>query len=222
MTKFKSNIEFLGLNYKKEIRNIIFILLILVILVVFSIFFLKELILKISLIVGSIVILYLYISRYSSMKNKLLKERIDEFIIVISYFEIFIKNKFNVYNSIQSLVPYCSNWMSDQINQLLKNIDEDKSVEPFVKFGKVFDNPLIENVCVSIFQMVEEGENTHGLTQFSLLFQEINKKHQEEKLTSKINSLESMNTYPLIGSAGITILLTAGILSIIGDLINVI
>ena len=27
MTKFKSNIEFLGLNYKKEIRNITFMIL---------------------------------------------------------------------------------------------------------------------------------------------------------------------------------------------------
>ena len=222
MKKFKKNLEFLGLNYKKEIRNIVFINLLIIAIIVFSIFFIKEPLLLILMIVGAALLEYLYISRYSSMKAKLLKERIDEFIIIISYFEIFIKNNFNVYNSIQSLVPYCSNWMSDQINQLLKNIDEDKSVEPFVKFGKEFDNPLIENVCISIYQMVEEGENTLGLTQFSILFQEINKKHQEELLNAKIKSLDSMNTYPLIGSAGITILLTTGILSIIGDLINVI
>ena len=94
MKKFKKNLEFLGLNYKKEIRNIVFINLLIIAIIVFSIFFIKEPLLLILMIVGAALIEYLYISRYSSMKAKLLKERIDEFIIIISYFEIFIKNNY--------------------------------------------------------------------------------------------------------------------------------
>ena len=41
-------------------------------------------------------------------------------------------------------------------------------------------------------------------------------------LDKKVKSLESLNTFPLIGAAAITIILTFGIFSIIGDLINVI
>jgi hypothetical protein len=70
--------------------------------------------------------------------------------------------------------------------------------------------------------MIEEGENTTSINQFSLLFKDIGKKHQEEQLNRHIKKLESLNIYPLIGAASITVLLTLGVLSIVGDLVNVI
>ena len=44
----------------------------------------------------------------------------------------------------------------------------------------------------------------------------------KEMLHKKINSLDSMNVFPLVGAASITVILTIGVLSIIGDLINVV
>ena len=221
MKKFKSLLAYLDLDYKKEIRNIILITLALLIINIASFLFLKQMFLSLIFLIFSVVIIYLYISRYSSLKTKLIKERKEELISIISYFEIFILNNYNVYNSIQSLLPYCSGWMSDKISSLLEKIDEDKSVVPFIEFSKEFDDPIIENLLISIYQMIEEGENTNGLTQFSFLFKEINKKHQEENLEKKISSLDSMNVFPLIGAGSITIILTIGVLSIVGDLINV-
>mgnify|MGYP003297993930 FL=1 len=112
--------------------------------------------------------------------------------------------------------------MKEAIGNLLKNIDEDKSVQPFVDFARLFNNTIIENVMISIYQMIDEGENVHSVSQFSLLFNEFAKNNEENAFDKKVKSLESLNTFPLIGAAAITIILTFGIFSIIGDLINVI
>ena len=222
MKKFKEIISYIGLDYKKEIRNIVLIILSLLVVNVACFIFIKVIAVSCILFICSPLIIYLYISRYKNIKEKLIKERNDELVSLISYFDIFILNNFNVYNSIQSLIPYCSGWMKDKVNLLLENIDKDKSVTPFMVFAKEFQNPLIENLMISIFQMIEEGESIEGISQFSLLYKEIDKKHQEEMLHKKINSLDSMNVFPLVGAASITVILTIGVLSIIGDLINVV
>ena len=137
-------------------------------------------------------------------------------------FKIFISNNTNFYNLLEALIPYCSYWMKEEVEKLLRNIDEDKSVQPFVDFGKIFNNSIIENVMISIYQMIDEGENIHSLSQFSLLFNEFSKSNDEETYEKKVKSLDSMYTFPLIGAGIITIVLTFGLFSIIGDLINVI
>lgn len=222
MKNFKKTLNFLSLDYKKEITKIVFLSILLICLNTLLFIFNKTIAVNIIALVGSITLLYLYASRYSSLKKQLMKERENEFISIISYFKIFISNNLNVYNSLEALLPYCSYWMKEEVEKLLRNIDEDKSVQPFVDFGKVFNNTVIENVMISIYQMIDEGENMHSLSQFSLLFNEFSKNNDEEAYEKKIKSLDSMNTFPLIGAGVITIILTFGLFSIIGDLINVI
>ena len=89
-------------------------------------------------------------------------------------------------------------------------------------FAKKFNNTVIENVMISIYQMIDEGENIQSLSQFSLLFNEFAKTNEDSLFDKKVKSMDTMNTFPLIGAAAITIILTFGIFSIIGDLINVI
>ena len=222
MKNFKNLCIFLNLDYKKEMTKIVVILIASILISSLLVIFNKMVAINIIFLIAVVVINYLYISRYSSYKQSLLKERENEFISIISYFKIFITNNFNVYSSFESLLPYCSNWMKEAIGNLLKNIDEDKSVQPFVDFARLFNNTIIENVMISIYQMIDEGENVHSVSQFSLLFNEFAKNNEENAFDKKVKSLESLNTFPLIGAAAITIILTFGIFSIIGDLINVI
>ena len=222
MRNFKKTCEFLSLDYKKELTKIISLITITLLMTITLFIFNKMIAINIVTLITSILINYLYISRYASLKQNLLKERVNEFISIISYFKIFITNNFNVYSSFEALTPYCSQWMKEEVENLLKNIDEDKSVQPFVDFAKKFNNTVIENVMISIYQMIDEGENIQSLSQFSLLFNEFAKTNEDSLFDKKVKSMDTMNTFPLIGAAAITIILTFGISSIIGDLINVI
>lgn len=220
MNKIKKDIEFIGLSYQKEMIKLVVINVLLILLDIVTYLFLDQLYITIGIGVGLILINYLYLSSYSSKKDKLIEEREDEFIQMITYFQIFISNNMNVYHAFESLIHYSSPWMANEIEYMLNEIDNDKSVKPFVNFAHKFKSTIIENIMLSIYQMVEEGESLKRLSQFTLLFDDFSKTHKKEKLDLKVKSLETINMFPLIGSGFIAVILTFGVMSIIGELIN--
>lgn len=218
----KETIEFVGLSYTKEMLKIIVLNLLVLGSVALIYFLLNNVVLSIFILIALIVIDYFLLSRFNDKKKALLKNRENELIAIISYFEVYVQNKNNVYQSFNMLIPYCSPWMKDKIEVLLKEIDEDKSVQPFVNFASNFHQLSTHSLMLSIYQMVDQGENTHQLKQFDVIFTELARNRNREMMEQKSNSLANMSTFPLIGAGLITITLTMSILSILGDLINVV
>ena len=165
---------------------------------------------------------YFMFSRYNDKKKTILKNRENELVSIISCFDVYIRNNKNVYQSFNQLIPYCSNWMKEKIEDLLKEIDEDKSIQPFVNFASNFQNLSMHSLMISIYQMVDQGESSEQLTHFNVIFDEISRNRQQEMIAQKDKALSGMSTFPLIGAGMITVALTISILTILGDLINVI
>ncbi len=218
----KERIELLGLSYGKEIAILVTFLLVFVVGGVSIIFFLKETIIGAVIIAFGPIVDVVYISRYSSLEKKQEKEHVDELISLLSYFEIFISNGNNVYNSFRLLLPYCSTFMEDSINNLLLAIDVDKTVGPYINFATKFHSHVIESLMLSIYQMVDNGENISQFSEFDILFTNIRNKFQEDLIEEKKKGLELFNSFPLVGAGFITITLSISIIGIIGDYVNVI
>ena len=219
---FKERLSMLGLSYQKE-------MIIIVLLVIFTIsvtlvlaLVVKEIYIALIALAFGVVLLYLYISRYRSLEKRQQKEVVDELISLLSYFEIFISNGNNVYTSFKMLLPYAGLYIQDAISAMLDQIDVDKTVGPYINFASKFNNRVIDSLMLSIYQMVDNGESSIELTEFELLFNNIKNKNQEELIDAKKKSLDSLNTFPLIGAGAITIILSISIISIIGDYVNVI
>ena len=221
-SNLKETIEFVGLSYKKEIIKIVLISLILLLGAVAIYFFLDNLIYAIIALIALVVVDYLLLSRFNDKKNMMIKSRENELIAIISYFEVYIRNKNNVYQSFNLLLPYCSPWMKDKIENFLKEIDSDKSVQPFVNFANNFTQLSSHSLMLSIYQMVDQGENSHQLEQFDVVFEELARNRNREMMEQKEKSLSNMSTFPLVGAGLITITLTISILSILGDLMDVV
>ena len=101
---FKKLIEFVGLSYKRELFKIIAINIVVLALGVLSYFFLKNLIISIVVLMSDAVVDYFLLSRYSDKKKAILKNRENELIAIISYFEVYIQNNNNVYQSFNLLI----------------------------------------------------------------------------------------------------------------------
>ena len=220
--KLKETIEFVGLSYKKELIIIIVFNAVFLLGAVAVYIFLKNLIFAVLVLVGASLMDYFLLSRYSDKKKAILKGRENELISIISYFDVYIRNNKNVYQSFNQLIPYCSNWMKEKIEDLLKEIDEDKSIQPFVNFANNFKNLSAHSLMISIYQMVDQGESAEQLTHFNVVFDELSKNRNQEMIAQKDKALSGMATFPLVGAGMITIALTVSILTILGDLINVI
>ncbi|MBQ6730569.1 MAG: hypothetical protein IJR08_01505 [Bacilli bacterium] len=220
--KLKETIEFVGLSYKKELVIILVINVVFLLAAISIYIFIKNFILAIIALVGVAILDYFMFSRYNDKKKTILKNRENELVSIISYFDVYIRNNKNVYQSFNQLIPYCSNWMKEKIEDLLREIDEDKSIQPFVNFASNFQNLSMHSLMISIYQMVDQGESSDQLTHFNVIFDEIARNRQQEMITQKDKALSGMSTFPLIGAGMITIALTISILTILGDLINVI
>ena len=219
---FKDTIEFVGLSYKKEILKIVLINIASLGGITILYFVFDYLIYVIVAAIALMAIDYLLLSRYKDKKNLILKAREDELIAIISYFEIYLQNKNNVYQSFNLLIPFCSSWMKDKIETFLKEIDKDKTVQPFINFANNFKHLASHSLMLSIYQMVEQGESFEQLTQFNVIYDELAKNRNKELIEQKERSLANMSTFPLAGAGLITVTLTISILSLLGDLINVI
>lgn len=221
LKRFNELLNFIGANKKTEIVKIVLFNLLIILLTTLAVYLFKELMIIFAGVSLLIVVNYVLFSSYLAKKRDILMDRENEFVTIIGYFQFFIINSYNVYQAFQSLIAYSSPWMEEQIQTLILEIDNDKSVKPFVNFANKFSNKVTNNVMLSIYQMVDEGENGIHMLQFNALFQQLAKTHQKELLDSKERSLSSLSTLPLVGAGAVTVLLVFGIISMMGDMINV-
>lgn len=220
--RFKELIGFVGLDFKKELTKFVVVdsIISLVSVVLFILF--KNVILLIFTFSSNILIDLSLIHSYQSKKKFILQSREEEFITLIYYFQMFLSNGHNIYHSFELASSYLSKWMQERIDQFLLEIDSDKSVQPFVNFSSNFKLAIANNIMLSIYQMVDSGSIEHQLTEFTILFESVNKAHQKDLIDKKQRSLDTVSSYPLIGAGIIVVLLMFSILSIMGDMINVI
>ena len=204
----KDRINALGLSYQKEMMFLILLIVIVIALAFITYLFFKQIYFPLFIVGGGAIAVYFYLSRYSSLERKQEKEHVDQLISLLSYFEIFISNGNNVYTSFKMLIPYAEIFIQDAINAMLMQIDVDKTIGPYINFASKFNNRTIESLMLSIYQMVDNGENTIELSEFNLLFNNIKEKHFDEMIDSHKKSLDLFNSFPLIGAGAITIVLS--------------
>ena len=221
MKRFDDLLTFIGANKRFEILKLILINLGIVISFTLIVVFLKQWMLSFVGVMALAITNYLVINSYFSKKKEILKDRENELITIIGYFQFFISNSYNVYQAFKALTPYSTPWMEEQILSLINDIDNDKSVKPFMNFANKFTNKVAGNVMLSIYQMVDEGENNIHMMQFESLFQQLSKDLNEQRIDDKDRSMGSISSLPLIGAGAITVLLTFGIISVMGEMINV-
>ena len=218
----KETIDFVGLSYKKELLKTILINTALLMGTILVYLFLDNLIYAIMLFIGLCLLDFFLLTRYSDKKQTILKNRENELVAIISYFEVYIQNNNNVYQSFAQLIPYCSDWMKEKIETMLSEIDIDKTVQPFINFANNFQQLSSHSLMLSIYQMIDQGENSEQLLQFNVIFDELSKNRNKEMVNQQDRALSNMSTFPLIGAGLITVTLTISILTILGDLIYVV
>ena len=219
---FKKTIEFVGLSFKKEMIKIAIINFVFVTGAVALYIFVRNIIYSLFVVIFLAVVDYLLLTRYNDKKKAILKNRENELVAIITYFDVYIRNNSNVYQSFNQLLPYCSDWMKEKIEDLLREIDEDKTVQPFVNFANNFQSLSTHSLMLSIYQMIDQGESSEQLTHFNVIFDEVSRNRNKEMIEQKEKALSNMSIFPLAGAGLITIALTISILTILGDLINVI
>jgi hypothetical protein len=220
MRKIKEQIISLGLDPKRELIILLAINAGLIVLSIFSLLLLKNVLYLAACLGLAMVFSFYYVTRYSkkiSVKNR---ENLQDFVVLFGYFRIYIHNGFSVYSALKEITNFANPDLKKSIEQLINEIDEDKSIQPFIKFGKQFNEIIVEEMMISIYQLIDDGETSDYLMQFELIFDKFQDLLYQKQLKAKDSKLGAVASSALIGSSFLMIVLTIGIIGIIGDFIN--
>ena len=164
-----------------------------------------------------------FFTRQLSLDNRLKANQQNlesEFIFLFGFFRIFIDHQYNVYQALKALIPYASFTTKNRLETLILAIDEDKTITPFLQFAQTYQLATIEQLMISVYQLVEQGSHSRSLTQFTSLFQDYVTQHSEIEIDQYRRKLERYQSAPLIASAMVTILIAFGIVSLIGGMLS--
>lgn len=218
MKKLKEKINFLNKNYKTEITRLLIIDFLICVSFIFLIIYSKNLLILIYFFGILVVFNFFYLSRYQRIINKNNANLINDFINTFSYFRIYISNNMNAYNAFKEVSKYSSPFIKTKLLVLLDEIDEDKSLKPYMNFAKNFNNKKVEEVMIAIYEMVNEGNSENYLNQFTSVFTSFKarvEKTNQEKRFSKFNLINAMS---MGGMMLIMILIMLSIVNMVGEI----
>lgn len=220
MKKLIEKMIFLGLSPKKEFTVLAIVSAIFCVLGITSFLIFKDLLYILFGIGLAAIFSFAFLTRYSKKIDEINATNLQEFATLFGYFKIYIHNGFSVYTALKEITLFANPYLREMIDTLIKEIDEDKTVQPFINFSKNFNEIIIEEMMISIYQMIDDGESSNYLAQFELIFDKFSEVLYQKNLRIKDSKLGTILSAPLIGSCFLMVVLTIGIISVIGELIN--
>lgn len=218
--RLKAQMLELGLNPKKEGLILLISNLALITAGVVAYILLKQLLYSLISVGVMLIFDFVFVTRYSKKIDAKNIENLQDFATLFGYFRIFIHNGYSVYSALKELVLFANDDLKKYLNELLRNIDEDKTVQPFIDFAHHFNEIIVEEMMISIYQLIDDGETSDYLIQFELIFDKFSDLLYQRYLRGKDSRLGTIGSAPLIGSCFLIIVLTIGIINVIGELIN--
>jgi hypothetical protein len=158
---------------------------------------------------------------FLSLESKRKKEKKDEdleeeFVGLFTYFSIYLEDGLTVYGALQELLKFSSPEMDRRLTILIRGIDKDKTVTPFIAFASLFKNLAIKEVMIAAFKMVEEGGNGPFMRQYSAIFDALSAEKRKLRKERHLQALGNLAFLPLLASGLTSALITIGIMAVIG------
>jgi len=218
--KLKERVNNLHISFNKEIVRFVIITIVLVVGFVVATIISKIYPLLIIMMMVLIVFAYLYFSRYKTLEKKNKRDDLLEFANLFTFFRIYLKNGYGVYSALKEIATFANPSLKENLIILINEIDNDKSITPFINFAHKFDELLIEEMMVSIYQMIDDDSSSNYLVQFELIFDKFSETLHKEQIELKDHRLANLTATSLIGSAYLIVLITVGVITLIGEMLN--
>ncbi len=145
-----------------------------------------------------------------------------EFVRVFGYLNIYLRNGLPVYTGLTNIIEFSSKEMKNRLRKLLKEIDEDKSVTPYITFSSDFPSLLVKEVMVSLYLIAEQGGAETYMPQFEKTFDQLASEKRKFDKEKRIEKLNTMCFLPLVGAGSSMLMIVAGIVVLMRNMTDVI
>ncbi len=213
---------FISINKKAKneiLKNSFVLLMVLASTLFFTIYYKSLLFLLIGLCLLMIypLIVYFY---YSSIKEKIREELLADFINVFGYLKMYLETGSNVYNSLLHIKNYANKDLSKLIENLIFEIDVDKSINPFINFAKNFNNAMVDQVIINLYHLIDSTNYNDDFKYFDFTFDRLLEENEKLIHEKRKNSLNGKTAFALIGSAVFILGIIVAVISVMGEMIN--
>ncbi len=221
MSRILADMRYVGCDPKKEFAFFGIAMALCAGVAVFIYFYMGLSFFLLFPLLGAVVFSFVYFTRYDTLKRNKLATLCNEFITLFTFFGIYISDGFTVYNALEKLLDYAGEELGGYLKELLRRIDEDKTVAPYIAFAARFEDISIREVMVAVYQMVDEGEGGQYLTQFKRLFARLADTRRLIEKNKRLERLDTLSFLPLCGSGLTMLTLTLSILSVMEEMLDV-
>ena len=123
------------------------------------------------------------------------------------------------YQAMQTILPYIESNLAEFFQGLLMDIDQDKSIQPYLNFARQFKSIMAEQLLFSLYQLENQGGDGRQLQQFQYLFDQLEHQFYQQELLKFHEKMQQQNHSVMIATALIAITLLFGVMQLIGGML---
>ncbi len=181
----------------------------------FTYFIFKQIYVALALVIGGIIFVVLTFLK-PKVKSNL---TINTFIDVFTHFRVALDSDANVYQALTATLAITKGEMYIKLDELIKLINTDHTVQPFITFASAFKNRFITHIMINVYMLINHGLNVKRLWQFNYIFETLTKEYGAEVIENHRSSLERFEILLYLGTGIMMFTLMTSVLSLIGTVL---
>lgn len=220
MENFKNLCDRLKINYKKQLLTTTLISIVLLVLAILFCFIYSVIVgvLLLFVLVGNLLFTFLSLK---SKEKQLINAKEIAFNGFYRYVVTLLKNGDILYSALQSSLQYVDEVLYDDINELITDIENDTSLEPFLKFSESFDDETIKQMIILLYKAQDVGSIDEVLNSINECMVNLQDNSIKSYIEKDKKTIEKYFIFPLVFSAAIILIVSMYVFSLIGGNINV-
>lgn len=208
--------ERLRKDYKKDF-SFNFSLLLMMIVIGVVLMFVVSYLFGVLIIAFGFTFFYMHISALRSASKQLTNSKEIAFNGFYRYVITLLKNNHILYSALQASLEYVDEVLIDDVNNLITDMENDPSLEPFMRFSSNFDDDTIKQMIILLYKTQEVGiinDVLDSINECMVHLQDTSIKNYINKEEKKIERFYMM---PIILSAAVMIIISFYVFSLIGQ-----
>lgn len=216
LKSYKTLCERLKINYKKDFSMLLIIVMMFIAIGVAAMLLYDKIIGFMLCFVG----IGYAISHYSALKSRLKQLTYAKEIAFNAFYRYVItllKNNHILYSALKESTLYIDEVLIDDVNELIEGIENDTTLNPFLKFMSNFDDENIKQMIILLYKTHEVGAISEVLDSINECMVNLQDTALQSYIRKEEKKIEKFYIFPILLSAVVMILVSFYVFSLIGE-----
>ena len=214
--KYKLLCQRLKIDFKKDFTITCIILgLFIIVGVIASIMY--SMIIGIIVLIAGVLYVFMHYSGLKSSSNQLTYSKEIAFNGFYRYVVTLLKNNHILYSALQASLEYVDEVLIDDVNQLILEMENDTTMEPFLNFSMSFDDESIKQMIILLYKTQDVGIINEVLDSINNCIVNLQDTSIKNYIYKEEKKIEKYYMFPIILSAVVMIMVSFYVFSLIGE-----